>query len=101
MPFLPSIYNVSQYSLLSSSLKIEQIIQHAITHQHTSVVITDYKNMFGYIEFYNQAIKNNLKPIFGLVINYQNQAELILLAKNKNGFNNLIKISSHDQFDLQ
>ncbi|MDQ0514199.1 DNA polymerase-3 subunit alpha [Mycoplasmoides fastidiosum] len=92
--YLPQIYNQTVYTLLQATLKIDDLIAHAKKHNHKTVVITDFKHMFGYVEFYKKAIANNLKPVFGLSLIYKQQAELVLLAKNKNGFNNLVKISS-------
>ncbi len=75
-----------------------------------SVAITDHGNMFGIIDFYQEAQKHNIKPIIGcefyvapgsrkekrLVKNLADgQAyHLILLAKNKKGYKNMIQLAS-------
>ena len=85
-----------------SSIKIDDIINFAKANNQTHVCLTD-TNLYGAIEFYNKAKANNLKPIIGLNIKYNNQ-DVYLIAKNNNGYKNLIKISSHslsnEQFDL-
>ncbi len=84
----------SHYSLQNSTLSIDDIIKYANDHNQQYVCLTDEDNLYGAIEFYNKAIKANLKPIIGLEINYQNN-RLVLIAKNHQGFQNLIKISTH------
>ncbi len=84
----------SYYSLQKSTLSIDDIIKYASDHKQQYVCLTDEKNLYGAIEFYNKAIKANLKPIIGLEINYQDNV-LVLIAKNHKGFQNLLKISTH------
>ena len=97
-----NLFNHSYFSLLMSSIKIDDIINFAKANNQTHVCLTD-TNLYGAIEFYNKAKANNLKPIIGLNIKYNNQ-DVYLIAKNNNGYKNLIKISSHslsnEQFDL-
>lgn len=71
-----------------------------------SVAITDHGNMFGVIEFYKQAKKKGVKPIIGCEVyvtpgsyldkgpDDKTRHHLILLAKNQEGYQNLIKIVS-------
>ena len=71
-----------------------------------SCAITDNGNMYGVIEFYNKCVENGIKPIIGCEIYLaendhkiktpQNKRyyHLILLAKNNNGYKNLVKIVS-------
>ena len=49
--------------------------------------------MFGVMEFYLECKKNNIKPIIGIELTYDN-AILLLYAKNLNGYKNLIKLST-------
>ena len=100
----------SVYSLLDGAIKIKDLIQHVKQQGMTSVAITDHGNMFSTIDFYEEATKNNIKPIIGceFYISPGSRFEkkmvekladgqayhLILLAKNKTGYKNLIKMSS-------
>ena len=100
----------SVYSLLDGAIKINDLIQHVKKQNMTSVAVTDHGNMFSTVEFYEQAVKNNIKPIIGCEFYVapgsrfekkmveklaDGQAyHLILLAKNKTGYKNLIKMSS-------
>lgn len=82
----------SHYSLLSSSLSIDQIIEFAKNNNKKYVALSD-ENLYGAMDFYLKAKKNNLMPVIGLSI--KNQVDdFIVYAKNNNGYINLMKISS-------
>lgn len=83
----------SYYSLLMSSITIDDIINFAIKNKQKYVSLIDINSMYGTIEFYHKAINNNLIPVIGLRIEYQNE-KVILVAKDNNGCKNLFKISS-------
>jgi DNA polymerase-3 subunit alpha len=86
-----------------SSNAIDDIINYAIRHEQTHVALVDINTMYGTMEFYHKAKAKGLKPIIGLKIIHDNQP-VYLIAKNNNGFHNLIHISSFinttQQFDL-
>ena len=79
--------------LLSSMIKIKDLIAFALKYNLTSLSITD-NNMYGVMEFYDACIKNNIKPIVGLEIKIDSLI-IILYAKNYNGYKNLLKITSN------
>jgi DNA polymerase-3 subunit alpha len=76
-----------------SSISIDDIINHALRNKQKYVVLVDINNMYGAMEFYQKATANKLIPIIGLQINYQNE-KVILIAKDNDGYHNLLKISS-------
>lgn len=97
------------YSMLDGAIKIKDLIQKIKSSGMTSVAITDHGNMYGAIEFYNEAKSAGIKPILGCefyVMPSRNQEEeleqiadggayhLILLAKNEIGYKNIIKLAS-------
>lgn len=85
----------SHYSLLLSTLSIDDIIDYALKNNQQYVCLTDFNNLSGAVEFFDLAKKHHLKPIIGLEIYEHNLASnLILIAKNNDGYKNLIKISS-------
>lgn len=86
----------SEYSLLDSTNRIEDLIQRTKELGMKSIAITDTKNMFGVIKFYKTAIKNGIKPIIGCEL-----SNLILLVKNNLGYHNLIKIVSSKKFSKE
>lgn len=90
----------SSYSLLSSTARIEELVEHAKKQGYQAIALTDQNVMYGTIAFYKACIKASIKPIMGLTvlvqseINGENSYPLVLLAKNQHGFQNLLKISS-------
>lgn len=84
----------SYFSLLMSSISIDDIIHYAIANKQKYVCLTDFNNMYGAMEFYNKAHQNNLVPIIGLHIVFNNQ-DVYLIAKDNKGYKNLLKISSN------
>lgn len=96
----------TEYSLLDGFTKIDKLMEKLKEFGMDSCAITDHGNMYGVIEFYKKCQANNIKPIIGCEVyicenDYkiktpQNKRyyHLILLAKNNNGYKNLLKIVS-------
>ena len=85
----------TNYSLLRSLVDIEKLMVVAKKNGYTALGISD-DNMFGVMEFYTLALKNDIKPIVGLSI-IINDLEILLYAKNYNGYQNLCYICSNDK----
>jgi DNA polymerase-3 subunit alpha len=70
----------------------------------TSLAITDRSYMYGAVEFYNECMKNDIKPIIGVefytvqdihsMSRNEKCGQIVLLAKNYVGYKNLIELSS-------
>lgn len=97
----------TQYSILDGHSSIENLFNRAEELGMPALAITDHGNMYGIKEFFKFAKKHpNIKPIIGCEIyvsvgdhklkDKANRAyyHLILLAKNYNGYKNLMKIVS-------
>lgn len=97
----------TQYSVLDGAAKIAPLISKAKELNMKALAITDHGNMFGALEFYFEALKQNIKPIIGCEMyvaegsrfDKKGRADrsgfhLILLAKNMTGYQNLIKLCS-------
>lgn len=97
----------TEYSLLDGFSRVKKLIKRAKELNMSSIAITDHGCMFGVIDFYKTAIKEGIKPIIGCEVytaarglrdkdpNYDKyQGHLVLLAKNMEGYKNLIKIVS-------
>ncbi len=97
----------SEYSLLDGYTRISKLFDRAKELGMDSVAITDHGAMFGVVDFYKEAKKHGVKPIIGCEVytaprtrfdkdpvKDKNMGHLVLLAKNNNGYNNLIKIVS-------
>ncbi len=86
----------TEYSLLKSTIKIKDLITFLKEHNLSTCSIVD-DNLFGVQDFYQNMLKNNLKPIIGFSININNLA-IYLYAKNINGYHNLLKIHTLKEF---
>lgn len=98
----------TQYSLLDGACRIPEILALAKSYKMDSLAITDHGNMFGAIEFYLEAQKAGIKPIIGCEVYVAPQSRLdksgsgiedaanhlILLARDEEGYRNLIKLVS-------
>ena len=98
----------TQFSLLSSTAKVEHLLKRAVELKFPALAQTDRGNLFGAIEFYSQAMKKGVKPIIGMDAyvapgsRFEKQAhglkeasfQLVLLARNEAGYRNLLKLSS-------
>lgn len=83
----------TSYSILESLNHIPKLVAKAKELGYTSLAITDTKNMFGVMEFYLECKKNDIKPIIGIELKI-NDSKILLYAKNKDGYKNLIKLST-------
>lgn len=88
------LYTKTVYSLLKSALKIDDYVKMAKEFNMKSLAITDENNVYGLIKFYKECTKHNIKPILGITISLETNTPLILLAKNNDGYRNILKISS-------
>ena len=86
------LFNKSNYTLLSSLLKIDDLITYAKNNNIPSTALTD-TNMFGTMEFIKKCEINNIKPIVGLNIILE-EYNYVLLAKSYEGYKSLIKLST-------
>ena len=82
----------TDYSLLNSMIKVEDLINYCKDNNITTCGLCD-NNLFGVMNFYNKCIDNNIKPLIGLDINFLNN-HIYLYAKNYDGYKNLLKINT-------
>jgi len=85
------LYIKTNNSLLTSMIKIDELVSFAKTHNIKALTITD-NNMYGVMEFYKACKKENIKPIIGLEI--EMDTNIVLYAKDNIGYKNLIKLST-------
>ncbi|MCX7821748.1 MAG: DNA polymerase III subunit alpha [Brevinematales bacterium] len=99
------LHNHSHYSILDGVSKIDEIIKKTKEEGFSSVAITEHGNLFSSMEFYKECKKYDVKPIIGceVYISPKSRFEkdkdekyhhLVLLAKDIEGYKNLMKISS-------
>ncbi len=98
----------TQYSILDGAANIPGLIAKAKEDGMVALAITDHGNMFGAKEFHNIAVKNKIKPLLGCEVYVARRSRhdksekqdgggyhLVLLAKNKTGYHNLVKLVSY------
>lgn len=82
----------THYELLSSLIKIDDLIAFALKTDTKALGITD-NNMFGCMEFLNACKNNGIKPIIGIDLKI-NDLSMIIYAKNYEGYVSLLNIVS-------
>jgi DNA polymerase III subunit alpha len=99
----------TQYSLLDGAARIKTLVKRAREMGVPAVAITDHGNLFGVPEFYTYAREAGVQPVIGCEF-YVTASRLtdrsdrtryhqVLLAKNEQGYRNLIKLSSLSYVD--
>ncbi|HUV75554.1 MAG TPA: DNA polymerase III subunit alpha [Dehalococcoidales bacterium] len=101
----------TEYSLLDGMCRITQLVAKAKELGMDSLAITDHGVMYGVIEFYQAAREVGVKPIIGCEVYIapdshlsrnagdKNNYHLILLAKNRTGYQNLIQLATKAQLE--
>ncbi|AAW71087.1 DNA polymerase III subunit alpha [Wolbachia endosymbiont of Brugia malayi] len=87
----------SVYSLLESSVKIEELIGLCLRNKMPAVAITDSGNLFGSLEFSEYAASRGIQLITGcnIIVRYSEQnLPILLLTKNEQGYTNLVTLVS-------
>ena len=85
------LFNKSNYTMLSSLLKIDDIVNFAKNSNISSIALTDI-NMYSTMEFIKKCENNNIKPIVGLELLLE-EFNILVYAKNYEGYKSLIKLS--------
>lgn len=97
----------TQYSLLDGAIRLDDLFARAKELKMPAIAMTDHGNLFGAVDFYQKALKAGIKPIIGCEVYISSKSRfdrksahgmpdishhLILLAKNKKGYENLCKL---------
>jgi DNA polymerase-3 subunit alpha len=98
----------TEWSLLDGAIRIEDLTKRLIEYGMPGCAITDHGTLYGIIHFYTKLKEAGLKPIIGCEFyvaegsRFEKKASkrgeagthLVLLAKNKEGYQNLLKLAS-------
>ncbi len=108
------LHNHSDFSLQDAAATVQNLVNAAVENNMHALALTDHGNMFGISKFYKTAKKAGIKPIIGMEAyivmdgsRFDRGAQtanngkrkkvynhLIIIAKNKTGYKNLMKLSS-------
>ncbi len=93
----------TEYSLLDGAVKVDELVRHCKENGIDTVAVTDHGNMYASLKFAEKCKKNKIKAIIGcefyVVDDYRERIDqhadhLILLAKSKAGYVNLVQLDS-------
>ena len=103
------LHNHSDYSLLDGACRLDRLVERVKAEKQPALALTDHGNLFGAVEFYERAKGAGLRPIIGceVYVAYGSRLDrtraadgkgayhhLILLARNREGYRNLMRLSS-------
>ena len=115
-PFV-HLHNHSQFSVLHATSRVNHLVEAASADRMPAVALTDHANLMGAFHFikatsiYNENVEEELKikPIVGCEFyvcddhkdktRRDNGYQIVFLAKNKEGYHNLAKLSSSAYLD--
>ncbi len=97
----------SHYSLLDGLAKIPELVERAKQYNMPALALTDHGVMYGSLEFYKTCLAQGIKPIVGMEVYLaprrltdkksgldNKHSHLLLLAKNEQGYKNLIQLTT-------
>ena len=99
----------TQYSLLDGAIRLPDLFDIVSKQKFPAVAMTDHGNMYGAVDFYQQAKDHGVKPIIGCEVyvapkSYlekdsggikDNSNHLVLLVENEEGYKNLTRLLTH------
>jgi len=97
----------SEYSLLDGANRIADLVEACKQDGQGALALTDHGNMFGAIELYQACVAGGIKPVLGCEVYIAKRSRfephskkengyhhLTLLARNAQGYKNLLEIAS-------
>ncbi len=102
----------TEYSLLDGAIRMKELMKKAAEFKMPAVAITDHGNLFGAVEFYQEATRTGVKPIIGCEAyiapgSHKDRPasrrdaayHFTLLAQNETGYRNLVKLVTAAHLD--
>ena len=102
----------TEYSLLDGSIRMKELMKKAAEFKMPAVAMTDHGNLFGAIEFYQEAQRAGVKPIIGCEVyvapgshkdrppsRRESAYHFTLLSENETGYRNLVKLVTAAHLD--
>jgi DNA polymerase-3 subunit alpha len=95
----------TDYSLLDGACDIKKLMTHVSRQEMPAIAMTDHGNLFGAVDFYNEASAHGVHPVIGCEVYVSQQGHktrsdtdrynhLVLLCETQEGYKNLINLVS-------
>ena len=94
----------TEYSLLDGAAKVDDLVDYLVKNNIDACAVTDHGNMYASLYFAEECVKKGIKYIIGCELyatdNHldkragTNTDHIVLLAKNKTGYKNIVKLDS-------
>ena len=99
----------TEYSLLDGAAKVDDLIDFLVKNKIDTCAVTDHGNMYASLYFAEECVKKGIKYIIGCELyavddhldkkfGVKNE-HIVLLAKNKQGYKNIVKLDSLSYID--
>lgn len=95
----------TEYSLLDGAIGIDDLVAFAKKNQCKAIGISDHGNIFGAVQFFQQAKAAGIKPVLGMEAYFTEDIaiknaekkyyHLVLIVENEQGYRNLCKLIAH------
>ena len=102
----------TEYSLLDGTIRMKELMKKAAEYKMPAVAMTDHGNLFGAIEFYQEAQRGGVKPIIGCEAYVARGSHkdrpgsrreaayhFTLLAQDETGYRNIVKLITAAHLD--
>lgn len=90
----------SDFSMVNGITKVKPLVKTCVENNMVAMALTDFTNFCGLVRFYGEALSAGIKPIIGTDVLVKSELlgdelfELTLLAKNNQGYHNIIMLLS-------
>ncbi len=99
----------TEYSLLDGAAKVDDLVEHLAKNNIKACAVTDHGNMYASLYFAEECVKKGIKYIIGCELYATDDhfdkrpgtktEHIVLLAKNKTGYKNIVKLDSLSYID--
>ncbi|MBR2647010.1 MAG: DNA polymerase III subunit alpha [Clostridia bacterium] len=99
----------TEYSLLDGAAKVDDLIDYLVKNNINACAVTDHGNMYASLYFAEECVKKGIKYIIGCELYATDDhfdkrpgtktEHIVLLAKNKTGYKNIVKLDSLSYID--
>jgi len=98
------LHTHTEYSMLDGLIRMEELVRCAAEYKMPAVAVTDHGNIFGAVEFFEEAMRAKVKPIIGCECYMARESRksrersegspfhLVLLCQNQEGYKNLCQL---------